>query len=223
MCPAIFLASLTVYPVNTFGVSPILFVLSASLQRFDASSGLFAGRQSIKANLGGISERTLVTMCCSSSFHRSQRGHRTRPVRMATPETQHSVFNDLFKCLSVPTDANLVLHQEKLGALYPELLSTKAIPCDCRNIQCDSVYWFRTVLATSQVQYLGRLNNANIPSHRKGVDASRFIFKRKANILFLLTIVNVTEEDMGIYSCVLTDRKGTEVWKSGILLLPGGL
>lgn len=221
MCPAIFLASLTVYPGNTFGVSPILFVLSASLQQFDASSGLFGGRQSIKANLGGISECTLVTMCCSSN--RSQRAHRTRPVRMATPETQHSVFNDLFKCLSVPTDANLVLHQEKLGALYPELLSTKAIPCDYRNIQYDSVYWFRTVLATSQVQYLGRLNNANIPSHGKGVDASRFRFKRKGKMMFLLTIVNVTEEDMGIYSCVLTDRKGTEVWKSGILLLPGGL
>lgn len=165
----------------------------------------------------------MVTMCCSSSFHRSQRGRRTRPVRTATPEPQHSVFNDLFKRLSVSTDANLVLHQEKLDALYPELLSTKAIPCACRNFQCDSVFWFRTVLATSQVQYLGRLNNANIPGHGKGVDTARFVFRRKSKTLFLLNIINMTEEDTGIYSCVLTDRKSTEVWKSGILLLPGGL
>lgn len=141
-----------------------------------------------------------------------------RPLRLSI-----RFFNDLFKRLSVPTDANLVLHEEKLDALYPELLSTKAIPCDCRSIQCDSVFWFRTVLATSQVQYLGRLNNANIASPGKGVDPARFTFKRKTKTLFLLNIINVTEEDTGIYSCVLTDRKGAEVWKSGILLLPGGL
>lgn len=128
-----------------------------------------------------------------------------------------------WKRLSVPTDPKVILSQEKLPALYPKLLSSGAIPCDCRNVQCDSVYWFRTVFATSQVQFLGRLNNADIPTYGDGVDRARFLFKRKTTTSFMLYIINVAEEDTGIYSCVLTDRKNTEVWKSGILLLPGGL
>lgn len=128
-----------------------------------------------------------------------------------------------WKCLSVPTDPNIILSQEKVAALYPELLSNGTVPCDCRNVQCDSVYWFRTVFATGQVQFLGRLNNANIANYGDGVNTARFLFKRKTKTSFMLNIVNVTEEDTGIYSCVLTDRRNTEVWKSGILLLPGGL
>lgn len=40
---------------------------------------------------------------------------------------------------------------------------------------------------------------------------------------FPLRIINVTEKDAGIYSCVLRDKKNTEMWKTGILLRPGGL
>ncbi|TNM88564.1 uncharacterized protein cd8b [Takifugu flavidus] len=122
---------------------------------------------------------------------------------------------------SQASDPNVILSQEMLAALYPKLLSNGTVPCDCRNVQCDSVYWFRTVLATSQVQFLGRLNNANIPTYGDGVNKARFLFKRKTKTSFMLNIIKVTEEDTGIYSCVLTDRKNTEVWKSGILLLPG--
>lgn len=118
---------------------------------------------------------------------------------------------------------NLILQQEKLVALYPQLLSTEAITCDSGNIPCDTVYWFRTIPATGQVQFLGKINNANVFSHGKGVDTARFDFKRKTRTSFLLKIINVTEEDTGVYSCVLKDRKAIEVWKSGILLLPGGL
>lgn len=125
--------------------------------------------------------------------------------------------------LSVPTDVNLMLQQEKLVALYPDLLSNETIPCDCGNMQCDSVYWFRTIPAAGQVQYLGKLNNANVFSHGTGVNKARLEFKRKTKTSFSLKIKSVTEEDTGVYSCVLKDRKATEVWKSGVLLLPGGL
>lgn len=40
---------------------------------------------------------------------------------------------------------------------------------------------------------------------------------------FALRIINVTEKDAGIYSCVLKDKKNTEMWKTGTLLQPGGL
>lgn len=125
--------------------------------------------------------------------------------------------------LSVPTDVNLKLQQEKLVALYPDLLSNETIPCDCGSMQCDSVYWFRTIPAAGQVQYLGKLNNANIFSPGTGVNTARFEFKRKTKTSFSLKINSVTEEDTGVYSCVLKDRKAKEVWKSGVLLLPGGL
>lgn len=69
---------------------------------------------------------------------------------------------------------------------------------------------------------MGKQNNANIFSHGTNVSKQRFEFKRKGRTTFLLRIVNVTEEDAGVYACVLRDRKGREWWKSGILLLPGG-
>lgn len=142
---------------------------------------------------------------------------------MPPPTPNIRVSMTFWNRLSVPTDPTVLLSQETQAALYPKLLSNGTVPCDCRNVQCDSVYWFRTVLATSQVQFLGRLNNADIPTYTDGVDKARFLFRRKTTTSFMLNIINVTEEDTGIYSCVLTDRKSTVVWKSGILLLPGGL
>lgn len=124
---------------------------------------------------------------------------------------------------SLSTGSSLILDQEALNGLYPELLSTAIVSCDCVNSYCDSVYWFRTVFANSTVQFLGKFNNADMSIHGNGVDASRFIFKRKNTMSFVLRIISVTKEDTGVYSCVLKDRKNTEVWKSGSLLLPGGL
>lgn len=124
--------------------------------------------------------------------------------------------------LSVPTDGNPILQQDQLLVLYPELLASEAIPCECGSTPCDLVYWLRTIPAVGQVQFLGKQNNANIFSHGTNVSKQRFEFKRKGRTTFLLRIVNVTEEDAGVYACVLRDRKAREVWKSGILLLPGG-
>lgn len=40
---------------------------------------------------------------------------------------------------------------------------------------------------------------------------------------FVLRIINVTQKDTGIYSCVLKDKSNNEMWRSGVRLLPGGL
>lgn len=117
---------------------------------------------------------------------------------------------------------NLILQQDQLLVLYPELHGNGTIACDCRSSQCDSVYWFRIIPATGQVQFLGKLNNANVFSPGNNVNGRHFESRRKTRTSFLLKIINVTEEDAGVYSCVLKERTAKEVWKSGILLLPGG-
>lgn len=186
---------------------------SGPFRRFDASSALFGCYQSIKAKLPA-----------DLRLHGSLRWSSNVPSSLRPDDGDpRQPTSDLWKRLSVPTDANLILQQEKLVARYPELLSSEAIPCDCGSMPCDSVYWVRTIPAMGQVQFLGRLNNANVFSHGKDVNAARFELKRKTKTSFLLRLINVTEEDTGVYSCVLKDRKGTHVWKSGILLLPGGL
>lgn len=114
------------------------------------------------------------------------------------------------------------LQQEPSVIHYPELLSTKVIDCDCGAFPCDTVYWFRSVSSLGQVQYIGRNNNANRPIYANGVDTLKFQFHRRSMTSFTLTVVNVTEEDTGTYSCVLLDKKRNEEWKSGVLLLPGG-
>lgn len=115
------------------------------------------------------------------------------------------------------------MQQETLNVLYPEILSTEAVDCDCVNISCDSVYWFRSISGNSNIQFIGKFNNANRPTYGNGVETARFKSSRKSSMSFTLRIINVTEEDAGVYSCVLKDRQNNEMWKSGILLRPGGL
>lgn len=116
-----------------------------------------------------------------------------------------------------------ILQQEATKFLYPKLLSTETIDCDCVNITCDNVYWFRSSSNFNTVQYIGRCNNADRAYHGVGVEAARFLLNRKNSMSFTLRIVKVTEKDAGIYSCVLKDRKNTEMWKPGTVLQPGGL
>ncbi|XP_070759208.1 uncharacterized protein cd8b [Enoplosus armatus] len=114
-----------------------------------------------------------------------------------------------------------IMQQEAANVLYPELFSTEAIECDCMNISCDSVFWFRSISNHSKVQFLGKCNNADRATYGAGVETKRFKLSRKSGVSFALRIINVTEEDAGIYSCVLRDRKNTEMWKPGVLLRPG--
>ncbi|KAM8756801.1 T-cell surface glycoprotein CD8 beta chain isoform 1-T1 [Acanthopagrus schlegelii] len=117
--------------------------------------------------------------------------------------------------------SNLILHQEPPTVLYPKILSTESIECDCGNISCEYVYWFRSISDHSEVQFLGKWNNAGRAHYGEGVDEARFKVYRRNSMSFPLRIINVTEKDAGIYSCVLKDKKNTEMWKTGILLRPG--
>lgn len=114
------------------------------------------------------------------------------------------------------------LQQEALKVLYPKLLNSESIVCDCDDISCDAVYWFRITSGHTTLQFIGKYNNANRAIYGQNVDEKHFKFNRRNMGSFTLRIINVTEEDTGIYSCVLKDRK-TDIWKPGILLQPGGL
>ncbi|TDH14422.1 hypothetical protein EPR50_G00042750 [Perca flavescens] len=113
-----------------------------------------------------------------------------------------------------------ILLQEPVNSLYPKILSTEDIGCDCANISCDSVYWFRSISNHGKVEFLGQCTIVR-PTYGLNVDTARFKFFSKGPS-FTLRIINVTTEDAGIYSCVLKSRKeNKEIWKPGTLLLPG--
>uniref|UniRef100_A0AAQ4PLR6 Cd8 beta n=1 Tax=Gasterosteus aculeatus aculeatus TaxID=481459 RepID=A0AAQ4PLR6_GASAC len=120
--------------------------------------------------------------------------------------------------VSLTSGWSQILQQDTVKIQYPVLHSTEVIECDCGNVLCDNVYWFRSIHNHEKLEFLGRFNNAGRGSP---VDEAHFKLSRKSNTCFALFIINVTEEDTGIYSCVLKDRKNTETWKSGILLRPG--
>ncbi|KAI3370334.1 hypothetical protein L3Q82_025107, partial [Scortum barcoo] len=113
------------------------------------------------------------------------------------------------------------LRQEATTILYPKINSSESIDCICVNISCDSVYWFRSLSQHGTPQFLGKCNNADRATYADGVDKARFKLSRKSNSAFMLRVINVKEEDEGIYFCVLKERKDTEMWKPGILLRPG--
>uniref|UniRef100_UPI0037E8CD0C T cell receptor beta variable 20-1 n=1 Tax=Semicossyphus pulcher TaxID=241346 RepID=UPI0037E8CD0C len=117
--------------------------------------------------------------------------------------------------------SNTILLQEPVKVLYPDILGTEALECDCFNISCDSVYWFYSSLTSGEVKFLGRCNNANRANYDAGLEKERFKISKRGGSSFTLRISNVTEADTGIYSCLVKDRKNTEVWKPGVLLLPG--
>ncbi|KAM9362213.1 T-cell surface glycoprotein CD8 beta chain [Symphorus nematophorus] len=116
-----------------------------------------------------------------------------------------------------------IQQQVTTNVRYPKLLNTETIDCDCVDT-CDTVYWFRTVSSHSQVQFLGKCNNADVATHGVGVETARFKISRKTSSMsFTLRIINLTEKDTGIYSCVLKDKKNIETWKPGVLLRPGAI
>ncbi|KAL3059047.1 hypothetical protein OYC64_011057 [Pagothenia borchgrevinki] len=110
--------------------------------------------------------------------------------------------------------------QEPLTVLYPKILSSQTIECDCADVPCVSVYWFRSISNNSKMEFIGLGNHADRIKLGDGVDKRRFKFIIKSKKLFALQIINLTKEDTGTYSCVL--KKGpNETWKPGNLLLPG--
>ncbi|XP_070704289.1 T-cell surface glycoprotein CD8 beta chain [Pempheris klunzingeri] len=117
-----------------------------------------------------------------------------------------------------------IQQQETAKVLYPKILSTEDVDCDCSNIMCDLVSWYRSVSSHSKMQFLGKCNNADRATYGPGVDRKRFILKRRSSSSFSLRIINVTEEDAGVYFWVYSYAKNgtkTGMWKPGILLRPG--
>lgn len=117
----------------------------------------------------------------------------------------------------------LVLQQDPPKVLYPQLLSNISIDCQCGSFSCDSVSWYRLVSGRSEVQYLGKTNLASRHAYGDKADRSKFQFNARSSSIFTLTVISLTKEDTGTYSCFLGGRKFSEVkWNSGVLLLPGG-
>lgn len=117
--------------------------------------------------------------------------------------------------------------QQNADVLYPKISSSKSklqLDCNCDDFPCQAVSWYRFISSSGVMQYLGKTNNANRPSYGDNVDESRFQFGVRSSSSYTLTIINVTKEDTGSYSCFLRGRNHLEVkWISVVLLLPGGL
>lgn len=128
-------------------------------------------------------------------------------------------WSDLF----LLQDSGHILLQKPVTVLYPKISSQAVIECDCVNISCKSVLWFRSTRSVGNLQFLGTCNNANRFTHGAGVAKERFQFDKRGTSSFVLRIANVMEEDGGIYSCVLKDMGPTHVWNPGSVLRPGGL
>lgn len=117
-----------------------------------------------------------------------------------------------------------ILLQEPVKVLYPKISDNETIECECFNISCDFVFWFRTRQNTVEFEYIGKSNNADRDSYNKDNNQlfkSRFKIRKRSGVAYTLRINRVTHDDTGVYSCVLKDNKNTEVWRPGVLLLPG--
>ncbi|XP_013872516.1 uncharacterized protein cd8b [Austrofundulus limnaeus] len=118
--------------------------------------------------------------------------------------------------------SNHYLLHEPAKVLYPAIASNETIECDCRNIACDNVFWFYTDPKNVNVQFVGRCNNADRVTHGDSVDKNRFILNKRGSSAFVLRIIDVGENDAGIYSCITKDsRTKTEMYNPGTCLRPG--
>lgn len=120
---------------------------------------------------------------------------------------------------------------EPVKTLYPQINASEIMDCDCTPPYCEQVTWFRTLHPPLQpnpdpkpnpnpVQFIGWANQAERTNYRPEAGDKFQITKRGASG-YSLRVANVSVEDRGVYVCVLKDRKIGELWRSGVLLLPG--
>uniref|UniRef100_A0A3B4AH17 Ig-like domain-containing protein n=1 Tax=Periophthalmus magnuspinnatus TaxID=409849 RepID=A0A3B4AH17_9GOBI len=119
--------------------------------------------------------------------------------------------------LSVPGQDFAV---EPVRFLYPVLGQDQTMDCDCDSFHCEQVTWFRTLTTEGVIQVLGRSNQADRVSYESGME-KKFQILKKAGSGYSLRIRNTSTADRGVYSCVLKTHRTEELWKRGVLLLPG--
>lgn len=103
---------------------------------------------------------------------------------------------------------------------YPVIHSTQTLVCAC-PLSCDTALWFRRLEGRDGLEFLVSVNSAERNHFNKDLDTTRFKATMRDSSTWALHITNVTQEDTGVYSCVVKNKRTEDVSTPGVLLLPG--
>lgn len=118
--------------------------------------------------------------------------------------------------------------EKTLLVRYPKISDSETLNCDCYGL-CDEVFWFRSgydINGSDIFQFLFLASKIDRVSYRPEMTATeKDHFKISAResgstVTFSLRIINVTEKDAGIYSCVFRNQN-LSLWRPGFQLRPG--
>lgn len=118
--------------------------------------------------------------------------------------------------------------EKMLLVRYPKISDNETLNCDCNN-RCDEVFWFRSGYETNGsdiFQFLFHASKIERVSYRPGMSKTEIdhfkisVRESGTTVTFSLRIINVTEKDAGIYSCVFRNQN-LSLWRPGFQLRPG--